>query len=321
MSLYDRILYAIRDTDPRRARGLAKVISLARACNAHLELFHAVSSPLFLTERATDISIADLKTDTLELHRLRLEKLVARARKYGVKASCTVTWDHPAHDAIVRRAEDSRASLIVAQCHEGGGKRWAMHFTDWELVRTSPAPVLLMRDTSPYREPVVLAAVDPVRGHGKPADLDENILAGGRALAAILRGRLHVVHATHPPLSSVASETPYTLDDFRSHDRREFERLMSRADMNTRRGHLREGDPARVIQQVAADTLADIVVMGAVSRSGIRRLFIGNTAERVLGRLACDVLVVKPDDFRHRVSTERQDAVVLAPAPATVQPA
>jgi hypothetical protein len=38
--------------------------------------------------------------------------------------------------------------------------------------------------------------------------------------------------------------------------------------------------------------------MGAVSRSAIKRFFIGNAAERALDRLSCDVLVVKPRSFR-----------------------
>jgi universal stress protein E len=37
------------------------------------------------------------------------------------------------------------------------------------------------------------------------------------------------------------------------------------------------------------------VVIGAVSRSRLDRVLIGNTAERVLDKLECDVLVVKPD--------------------------
>ena len=43
------------------------------------------------------------------------------------------------------------------------------------------------------------------------------------------------------------------------------------------------------------DIGADLVVMGAVSRSGLKRLALGSTAERVLDFLPCDVLVVKPD--------------------------
>jgi universal stress protein E len=34
--------------------------------------------------------------------------------------------------------------------------------------------------------------------------------------------------------------------------------------------------------------------MGAVSRTGLKRIFIGNTAEHVLDSLRCDVMVVKP---------------------------
>ena len=40
---------------------------------------------------------------------------------------------------------------------------------------------------------------------------------------------------------------------------------------------------------------AAVVVMGAISRSAIDRAFVGNTAERLLDELVCDVLVVKPD--------------------------
>jgi hypothetical protein len=38
--------------------------------------------------------------------------------------------------------------------------------------------------------------------------------------------------------------------------------------------------------------------MGAISRSGYKRLLIGNTAERILDELTCDVLVIKPESFR-----------------------
>lgn len=314
MPIYGRILCALKDTHPRNASALVKALALARAGDASLELFHAVSAPIYLPERATDTTLADLKRDTLELHRARLEKLAERARREGVDVRCTVVWDHPPHEAIVRRAAKTGADLIVAQCHESGGSRRALRFTDWELVRTSPVPVLLVRDSKPYRRPVILAAVDPLHAHDKPAELDENILLGGRSLAAILRGSLHVVHANHPPLLGLALETPFAFEDLLSHGRREFERLMSRADMRARHAHLLEGDPEKVIPRLADELGARIVVMGAVSRSGLKRLFIGNTAERLLGRLACDVLVVKPQHFKSRVPAQRRDSLVLAPA-------
>ena len=41
--------------------------------------------------------------------------------------------------------------------------------------------------------------------------------------------------------------------------------------------------------------------MGAVSRSRLREVFIGSTAERVLDRLPCDVLVIRSADYREKL--------------------
>jgi universal stress protein E len=54
------------------------------------------------------------------------------------------------------------------------------------------------------------------------------------------------------------------------------------------------GNPATEIPALARSLRAGLVVMGAVSRTGLKRVFIGNTAEDVLDGLHCDVLVVKP---------------------------
>jgi universal stress protein E len=58
------------------------------------------------------------------------------------------------------------------------------------------------------------------------------------------------------------------------------------------------------LQQAAKEHSADFVVMGAVARSGLKRLFIGSTAERVLDRLPCDLVIIKPLEF---VSSDEQD--------------
>jgi universal stress protein E len=54
------------------------------------------------------------------------------------------------------------------------------------------------------------------------------------------------------------------------------------------------GDPAIALPALVRSMRAGLVVMGAMSRSGLKRVFIGNTAERVLDTLLWDVLVVRP---------------------------
>jgi universal stress protein E len=61
--------------------------------------------------------------------------------------------------------------------------------------------------------------------------------------------------------------------------------------------HLKVGGAAAVLPQVAGALRADIMTMGAISRSGLKRAFIGSTAEDVLEHLPCDALIVKTPDF------------------------
>ena len=67
------------------------------------------------------------------------------------------------------------------------------------------------------------------------------------------------------------------------------------------RRHLVSAHPMNAIPALARTIHSDIVVLGAVSRTGFKRLLIGNTAERIIDDLTCDVLVVKPQDFATRV--------------------
>ena len=54
----------------------------------------------------------------------------------------------------------------------------------------------------------------------------------------------------------------------------------------------------------------------ARSRRGLKRLFLGNTAERLLDDLRCDVLVVKPPRFATRLARARRGVFFLSNLPA-----
>ena len=55
-----------------------------------------------------------------------------------------------------------------------------------------------------------------------------------------------------------------------------------------------------------------IVAMGVVSRSGLKRFFIGNTAEFVMDAVTADILVVKPPDFDSRIPRTGRGVQILS---------
>jgi universal stress protein E len=72
-------------------------------------------------------------------------------------------------------------------------------------------------------------------------------------------------------------------------------------DVAAGRVHLEQGSASEVLPRLAEGLGAALLVMGAVSRSRLQEVFLGSTAERVLDRVGCDVLIVKPPDFREKL--------------------
>jgi nucleotide-binding universal stress UspA family protein len=58
--------------------------------------------------------------------------------------------------------------------------------------------------------------------------------------------------------------------------------------------HIRQGDPFENILDASEDFLTDLIVLATHGRTGIKRLVIGNVAEKVVRHARCPVLTVKP---------------------------
>jgi len=320
-----RILIAIKDYEAKTTPALTKGIQLARALGARVELFHGISTPLYVDGYGSfAIELPQVEQSLRSRVLSQLEKLAAKVRRSGLEVSVAAEWDFPVYEAIVRRANQIGADLIVADQHAGRHKvAGLLHLTDWELLRLSTVPVLLVKTSGAYDHPAVLAALDPGHSYSKPAGLDQRILAASSTLSRALHGTQHVLHAYVP--------FPYMADPETMINRKTVDRLKEEAtaaaqkalDRELRavripkdRRHVVGRHPADAIPETARAIHASIVVMGAISRSGLKRLFIGNTAERVLDLLSCYILVVKPARFANRVPRGRRGPRVMAVAPA-----
>jgi universal stress protein E len=321
-----RILVAVKDPAARRLPGVVKAAQLARALRAELVLFHAISAPLYvdLDVSLLQSGLADIERTTRTACLARLERIARRLRRTGLEVRVSAEWDYPVYEAIVREALRCRADFVVAERHAG----WhvgagLLHLTDWELLRLSPAPVLLVKRPGRYRRPAVLAAVDPDHAYAKPVRLDQDILRTASVVTRALRGALHAVYAFAPlPVTASAygalsqQEIARLAAASERAAARKLERATRSVPLPPSRRHLLGRHPADAIEQSARRTRSALVVMGAVARSGLKRLLIGNTAEKLLDRLRCDVLVVKPTGLAHRVRRARRGARYVNAQPA-----
>lgn len=293
------------DVDPMAEQhpAVARGIWLAQIYDATLELFICDYDPYLEREKAREEFLAQRRQQLLAIAR--------EAEAAGVAVATEVVWDHPIDDALLRKTATVKPRFLVKDTHfHPVLKRTIFSNTDWSLIRNCPADLLLVKPTELGQPVKILAAVDPLHDHDKPADLDRRILSVAKELASRADGELSMFHAFDPtPAIAAASTTIATpiaipiAEVTTAVEQRHKEALGKLADqvgVPPEKIHMHQGLPKDLLPAITEQQHTDIVVMGAVSRRGIKRIFIGHTAERVLDRLPCDLLVIKPANFESR---------------------
>ena len=275
---------------------------IARAASADLELFICDYDPEIEAGMVSTVWIDQPAKETLmRVLEDKLEALAAPLREAGLNVSVDVHWDHPLDAGIVRKIVESTPWLVVKDTHHHNVlKRTVLSNTDWHLIRQCPVPLYLVKPENPPARPKIFAAVDPVHEHDKPASLDHAIVKLAEEMAGYLSGELHVVHTYAVPSSLVALEgVPVThiFDAIETEHRDAFTAFLAPYSVAQGNAHFVEGLPQEKLPEMTADPDAGLIVMGAVSRRGLDRIFVGSTAERVLDRLSCDLLIVKQASF------------------------
>ncbi|HVJ29073.1 MAG TPA: universal stress protein [Gammaproteobacteria bacterium] len=281
---------------------------LARHEPAHIELFISDYTPQLAQSRA-GWTVDEARASVIDRHRRRLEQLAEPLRAEKLAVDIDARWDYPLHDSIVRKAQDAGADLVIKDTHYHSVlKRSIFSNTDWSLIRNCGATLWLVKPRPPGQRPCLVAAVDPLHQRDKPAGLDHRILTTARAFSDSLNGELHAFHAFDVAaaiaVSTDAMSMPIALplnelaDAMRAEHTDAVARLCKEHDVPPERTHVHQGGTRQLLLALTEQLRADAVVMGAVSRSGLKGLFLGNTAEDVLDRLHCDLVIVKPDGFK-----------------------
>ena len=122
-------------------------------------------------------------------------------------------------------------------------------------------------------------------------------------------GELHVVHAFDvtpalaTPMDPMATPPPIReiTDSMRARHTEAVHELTDAHGIPRDCVHVHAGSTRAVVVELTEKLRADVVVMGGISRRGLKRLFLGNTAEETLDELSCDLLIVKPAGFETSV--------------------
>lgn len=281
---------------------LDRSIYLAKHLGMHLNLFICDYDVGLVAEKLLDREgLKAARQQTVEAHLTFLEGLAEKVADEGIAFNVQASWDRPLHEGIIRQALHSDARYVLKDTHYHSAiSRALFSNTDWHLLRSCPAPLWLVKPDTSFVSPSIMAAVDPLHEHEKPASLDARILSEACELADSLEGIARVFHAFNPYLEP---------DDPRRIETRHADALRALTEqfaISDERVHLVAGVTADVFPQIIREHAISLVVMGSLARSRMEDVMIGSTAEKVLDYLSCDVLAIKPKGFISPVNLKKR---------------
>ena len=304
MSDNDKILVIIEpDVHPVEVMNRAAWLAKLTRCDLNLLLcdpdIGALREGFFVSNEARDIA-EQIRVAQKEM----IEDLAQDARNAGVDVTADVLEERPIADGVMHIAVDLNPRYIMkgTQYHSAA-ERSIFVDTDWQLIRSCQYPLWLVKPHEVREQLVIVAAVDPTHSHDKPAVLDQIIVDNALALARATSGEVHLLHTYHR-LVGVGREATKTfkpiklpLDELskkiQQEHRDRLDELASANNIDAQHTHQLPGDTKELLPAFARTHGADVVVMGALARWGLKRAMLGSTAERVLDHLHCDILLVR----------------------------
>jgi len=329
MDRFRNILVVVDDTG-RRPAALARAAALARRHGARVTAVHAMKGrgdhemPAFDGISACEVQRIERETCVEEL-----AEAVAAVRAEGVDADARLLVGTPfPFIEIIREVIRGGYDLVIKDARPPHGlvERFFSSL-DLHLLRKCPVPVWILKPDERARPGRVVAAVDPDTVDPEHERLNGVILDLAASVARQDGGELHVVHAWRlfgeNAFRSHRFRLPAARLDAMIEQERARRAALVEALVDEYRTpdfavavHLIKGEPGEVLPAALRHLRADLVVMGTVARTGVPGFIIGNTAETVLGEVACSVLAVKPSGFESPVRLP--DAVAGSGAAMTI---
>lgn len=265
-----KIFVVIDPTTPNQI-ALARAADIARGTGIDIHAYICINENYSGVEDSAAMREAEVARHEAWLAGL-IRPLVDSGLSVTAEVECKDDW----REALAPAAARAKADLIVKESRRRTPlQRRFLKTADWILLRNVECPVLLVKSLRQGPLTHILAAVNLNARDAAHQALTEIVIESSRALADSTGAELHAVnayadqmHFVHPP------------------------DLAKRLGIDRARAHVMQGEPENVIAEIANNLGSPLVVISSVARRGVSAAIVGNTAERILDTLDCDVLTI-----------------------------
>ncbi len=292
-----------------------RTAELASNSNASVKVVHVVEDyPEDMSEWWNVRNPLKLHEKVLDDRQGFVDRIAERVRSGGVDSvESTLRWGREFLE-ITREVLRNHQELVVT----GYRRRRRLSGTRLGcpcvtgLCRYTPSAVWVTRSRRAKPTSGVVASLGEANGQVSCEGLNGTILKTAARVAEAEGSELHIVHAVslHGGKGLNGEQPEPDLAKYLSDLRGEIKAACNAVladvglSLTEERIHLPSGYPSAVLPEFVKEHGLDPIVMGTHARDGIPGLLVGNTVEKVMTRVDCGVMVVKPSDFVSLVARE-----------------
>jgi nucleotide-binding universal stress UspA family protein len=311
----ENILFLIEDEVDLAILGRAA--NVAEVYGARLTVTAVVPparSQALLSRHGLDLE--ELERLLIDDRRRQLDEAVEKAGRAGVETNTVVLTGSPLSSTLRYIHDHDIDYLTKAPSPSDGLRKQLFGSIDLQLMRAAPCMVGIGRPRKTDGPLRAVVAVDSDVDDERKAGLNRRILDAALMARAGEHAEIYVIHSWDLYGSSLLAHGRGKIAPERLEEALEKERVTrqewldslietyrqtlspEQAALFDPRPLLLRGDSRRVIPKKVRELDADLLVLGTASRSGLGGLMIGNTAEEILHRVNCTVVVNKPEGFK-----------------------
>jgi universal stress protein E len=263
--------FVVFDPTCKEQPALERAALIAAETGSKLHVFACIHSDIARSAETT----REIRA-LIDQQQAEMDRVVSPLREKGLTVSTEVEWDKDWYQAVVRASISNGADVVLKSSYRHKSSQRILNRTsDWTLIRECLCPVMLVKDDTHSASRRVLAAIDFSTEKEAYEDLNRRIIDFGQRMMDNEHAEVHFINA-HRDLSS-------------SPDRNA---LVRSCGVESDQVHIRLGEPEDIIVENAKQMNVGLVIVGNSARTGLSALVKGNTVEKLVDRLECDILAM-----------------------------
>jgi nucleotide-binding universal stress UspA family protein len=294
-----KILAATDFSNESRA-GVRYAVALAAKLKATVELLHVIE-PVSRLSGMEAVILAREDSELMAQAHQHLAALAKRKRLDGVTLTATVRAGKPFHE-ITTTAQENQADLTVIATHGyTGAKHILLGSTAEQVVRHATGPVLTVPTNKLPKRPGPVAPL-AIRQLLVPIDFSafsNDALPWATFLATQFNAELVLIHVVERfPIDYFLGRElmSHTIVPLMKQAEDDLQRLATELGKTTGlkvRIVVHDGKPFEEICRAAKALATDMIVLTTHGYTGLKHVWLGSTAERIVRHAPCPVLVVR----------------------------